>query len=536
MTFFYNLLNLKFNININTSENNEEIIVEGIKYKYIFKQSDKYFSKLNPKQLVETIIKHNNFKDLLSNLDLNFYIIIWSEDYLFCAVDHISSYQLLYKIDEKNISILNDLSKLKFKINEFASKTIINSGYTIGNQTLNDNYKSLMPCEYILYKNKKKEIDLYHNIKFSYSSGMANLNQFEEVVGKLFTKLKNNYGDYNIVVPLSAGLDSRFVLSALKYFGFKKAKLFTHYFQNTRDKEIAKKLSNFFDYPIELISLNIADSRKVYKSKKFIEYQNFKQTGNVLNNHGDFISINKLIEKKFIKIDTDIIMNGQSGDFISGNHIPLFLYEEKNKPLKDVISKTLDFIISKHFNLWSEEKFNDDQIEIKKKIKNLYFNNIEKWVDIISSYEKFEFENRQVKWVIGQQKVYDFFNLNSYLPLWSLSFINFFTKKINVEQKKNQMFYREFLNKKNYANVWKSVPINPKEKFTLFFRIIRFLTKTLFLFLGREKWHKFEKKYLSYFMDSTCITTYYSYYQYIASKKIPRNAIALLAREFLKTK
>jgi asparagine synthase (glutamine-hydrolysing) len=529
-------LHLKFDIEVKTSEKNDETTINGNKYKYIFKQSDQNFSKLNKKNLIKKIVLEDNFRNNLEKLDLNFYLIIWSKNFLFCTVDHISSFQLLYKITDKKIVIKDNLSELNFVSNQFARKTIINSGYTLGAQTLSNSYKTLMPCEYIIYNNNKIEIDFYYNINFSYSKNLASESQFEKVIEKLFIRLKKNYGENNIIVPISSGLDSRFILSALKYFGFKNVKLFTHYFQNIRDKRIAKMLSQYFDYPIEFVNLKIKDSRNIYKSREFNEYKNYRQTQNVLNNHGDFISIFKLIKKKFININTDLIMNGQSGDFISGNHIPLFLFEDKDKPLNDLISKTLDFIILKHFNLWSEKKINKDQLEIKQHIKKLYFKKIENWQDIISSYEKFEFENRQVKWVIGQQKVYDFFGLNSYLPLWSLSMIDFFTKKIHIEQKKNQIFYKEFLIKKNYSNVWKSIPINPKENFTLTFSIIRLIFKGFFLFLGKEKWHNFEKKYLSYFMDSTCITTCYPYIHYIKAKKIPRNAIAFIARDFLKNK
>ena len=81
-------------------------------------------------------------------------------------------------------------------------------------------------------------------------------------------------------------------------------------------------------------------------------------------------------------------------------------------------------------------------------IKEKYFNNVKKIHEIIGSYEKFEFENRQVKWVIGQQKVYDFFKLSCYLPLWSITLVDFFSNKISVEQKKGQKLYKELLIKK----------------------------------------------------------------------------------------
>ena len=42
----------------------------------------------------------------------------------------------------------------------------------------------------------------------------------------------------------------------------------------------------------------------------------------------------------------DVVINGQTGDYISGNHIP------QNQKKKNINLKNyLDFIIEKHFNL-----------------------------------------------------------------------------------------------------------------------------------------------------------------------------------------
>tara|TARA_Y100000590_G_scaffold465450_1_gene637810 strand:- start:405 stop:2015 length:1611 start_codon:yes stop_codon:yes gene_type:complete len=524
--------NTKYKININLNENYKEIEINKVKYKYILKLSDQNFSKIDVNILLNKIISNDNFQKYFFDLDLNFYLIIWSEDFLFCAVDHVCSYQLLYEINKNEINIINNISSIKFKKNKFAEKLIYYSGYSIGNQTLCDEFKSLLPCEYILYKDENLKLDKYYNVDYKYQIEPNKFKNFEETVSKLFNNLKKRYDHCNIIIPLSAGMDSRFILSALKYFNFKKIKLFTHYFINKRDQKIAYKISKYLNYPIEFVNLKINDCKKIYRSENFNKYLNYNLTGNSINNHGDYISVQKLIKKNFIDLKTDIIMNGQSGDFITGNHIPLFLFED-NSSIDQLLEKTLNYIIFKHYNFWSEKQINRDQMVIKDYIKKKYFNNVSTKDEIISMYEKFEFENRQVKWVVGQQKVYDFFGLNCFLPLWSLLIIDFFTKRINLKQRKNQKFYRDFLINKNYSNIWRNIPVNPKEKFTYAFRLIRFISKCFFFFFGKKKWHDFEKKYLNYFMDSTLISTYYDYRVFIKTKKIPRNAAALLARDYL---
>ena len=531
MEFDQKLNNLEIKVNVN--EPIKEIKINSIVYNYIFKLSDDKFSTLNKNELIKQIIIEDDFRKKLYEIDSNFFLIIWSKNYLFCSVDHIGSYQLAYKFKNKQIIISDDILSTQDNISKHSYNSILYSGYTLDNNTLYEEYKTLHPCEYLIYKDNYIKRDFFYNIKFTYNQIKTNEIELEKIIEKLFLTIKKKYNNCNIIVPLSAGIDSRLILSSLKYFGFKNAKLFTHYNQNKRDKNAAISLSKYFDYPLELIELNLYDCKRIYRSKKFKDFQNYKLIFNSLNNHGDFISIEKLINKNYLDIKTDLIMNGQSGDFISGNHIPNFLFEKNDENISNLIEKTLDYIIFKHFNLWSEDKINDDQLIIRNKIKEIYFSMAKNSHDIIGNYEKFEFENRQVKWVIGQQKVYDFFNLNSYLPLWSITLLDFFSQKINLEQKKEQQLYKELLIKKNYSGVWKSIPINPKEKFGLFFRFIRFFFKCIFFFFGKSRWHRFEKKYLSYFMDSTYVTSFYKYFDYIKTKKIPRNAVALMARDFL---
>ena len=124
-------------------------------------------------------------------------------------------------------------------------------------------------------------------------------------------------------------MDSRFIVSAMKYFDFKNVKIFSYSYQNRRDTITAKKIADYLNYPIELIYLKINNSKKIYRSIEFKKYLNYKNTGNSLNNPGDFLPLYKMLNQKFILKNTDIIINGQAGDFISGNHIPLFYLTKK---------------------------------------------------------------------------------------------------------------------------------------------------------------------------------------------------------------
>ena len=52
-------------------------------------------------------------------------------------------------------------------------------------------------------------------------------------------------------------------------------------------------------------------------------------------------------------------------------------------------------------------------------------------------YEKWEYEERQIKYVVNGQKTYDFWGVDWFLPLWDSEFVKFghpFTKDIDINK------------------------------------------------------------------------------------------------------
>ena len=64
--------------------------------------------------------------------------------------------------------------------------------------------------------------------------------------------------------------------------------------------------------------------------------------------------------------------------------------------------------------------------------------------------------------------------------------MDFFSNKMTFEEKKHEYFYKEFLLKKNFYQVWNKIEINPNETFSIKLKIIRFLFKFIFFFLARN--------------------------------------------------
>ena len=264
------------------------------------------------------------------------------------------------------------------------------------------------------------------------------------------------------------------------------------------------------------------------------EYTNFSDSLASWSYVQDFFAVNSLIKRKIINKD-NIILNGNTGDFISGGHLPALKLNSNIK--KDNLKNILSYIIKKHFSLW-ENYFDDKQNNIITKmlldtlpqeLKNL---RTDKEYKI---YEYIEFVNRQSNYVIQGQRVYDFYNIKWDLPLWHDEYLNFWNR-VPYNLKVDQTLYKFMLFKNNWGNVWKNIPINKYSISPISIRYIKNFLKIFFLFKNKNDWEMFDKKYLAYFTELVPHYSYFNYFDIIKNKKIARNAVAWHVDHYLKLK
>ena len=109
-------------------------------------------------------------------------------------------------------------------------------------------------------------------------------------------------------------------------------------------KEIAKKL-NVPWYPIIYNNLIVRES---FNTQKYINFLQYSDNLSALYFMQDFLALEYLQRKRLIPKNS-IIVNGQTGDFISGNHL---INSNKNKKNEDSIKN----FINKHYKNWHKLK------------------------------------------------------------------------------------------------------------------------------------------------------------------------------------
>ena len=477
----------------------------------------------------------NNLENLIKNTNEHFGIIVIYRAWALAAVDPCRSRPIFWTKLNKEILFSNNALKLS----NISNSNIDNnqriafqmSGYTIGNGTLWKNIKNINSGELIFYNSYNSvNIIKYH---LNYSAKITN-NSFtsfkKELKNNIYLLIKNLIKKANgntIVVPLSAGLDSRLIVSGLYEFKYKNVKCFSYGLKNNFESIASQKIAKKLGYKWQFVEINNKISNTFYSSKEFIKFYNEYCDGCSTPGVQDLFAISQLKKINYFD-ENDIIVNGNSGDFISGGHIPNSAkYWKLSANINNLINKIFDSHFNKHYSLWNELKNNKNKNVIKEEIFNQIkdYRNISTALSPHCMLELIELENRQSKYVINFQRVYDFYNIKWLLPLWNKSFLKFWCK-VPLKYKINQKLYKETLIELNMGNVWtheynfKQIISPPGIKY------FRNFLKIFFILLGKNTWHNFDKKYLSYWYDNICGQSIFPYKKIIKNKNNARHFVS----------
>src|SRR5262249_24277154 len=141
--------------------------------------------------------------------------------------------------------------------------------------------------------------------------------QFEGMFDKLVGSLQGR----PVMLPLSGGLDSRLIAAGLHRKGYRDVICFAYgragKFEAQQSREVAERL----DYQWHFVPYAPRKTRDFARSASYAEHLAFADTAAAVPFLHDLAAIHDLAGRGLIPKDA-IFINGQSGDFITGNHVP----------------------------------------------------------------------------------------------------------------------------------------------------------------------------------------------------------------------
>ena len=399
---------------------------------------------------------YSNIKFFLNSLTSNFAFIYQDDSIVIAAVDRISSYNVFYTDVDSVIKFSNSSRVLAKENNEtnVNNSSVLNlkmNGYVLGGNTILENIYRIGSAEFAYYNKNdgKLVIDEYthffsHKLVTRHQDDL--IDELDYITDKILLRNISNADGATIWVPLSGGIDSRLVLCKLLDLGYDNVRTFSFGIPNNYDALRAKEVANRLGVDWFFLPPTSNHLKSYYNSndrRAFWEYADGLYT---VPNLQWMYAMQKLIKMGEMRTG-DVIINGNSGDFITGQNTPKI---NDDTTLHDVYS----MVIKKHFSLNSallNESTNRFAID---SISNIIDTLPQDSRELIKLYDLWEWKERQSKRVVNAQRNYEYLGLKWELPLWDKEYFDFW-KELDVVHKANGSLYFKYLEKKNFYGLFK---------------------------------------------------------------------------------
>ena len=475
----------------NFSYKNYKIFIKG----FLYNANNKKFLNL----VIQNLIIKKNLTFFNNNYG-EYTLVIYSKNFKIILSDPSRTFPIYFYKEKNTLCVSDDPKKIQekynlIKLNKDMVKIALMSGYTIGRYTIYEKVYTINAGEIVEFIKEKTESSYYSDI-YRNKAVKKNYNQYKyeylKILNDIFLDLKKKIGSKNIYLALSAGDDSKLVLSMLKKLNFKNVTCFSYGLKNNWESLAAKTYAKKLGYNFKFIPIESNIMINFFKSRTFKKYFNkmdyFDSTPSL---HEIYVidQIRRVIKKN------SVILNGQPADAFNGSYLPKnFLYKPQNKNL------FLEAVIKKHYSLW----INLVKYENIKLIKKYVINDLNKYFKMskVDNYKKMLFtsyQNRVCKYLHKNTQVYSYFNFETYTPYKDPRFLKFWSSVPNNHHYKRSLS-KAILQDLNFFNLW----INNKSQKNFHnskTKILRFFLKLLFIF-SKSKWKIFDKRFFGYKNDN----------------------------------
>jgi asparagine synthase (glutamine-hydrolysing) len=485
----------------------------------------------------------------LDGLDGHFALICAMPGRQIAAVDPVRSVPLFFADHDGATWISASSEKLRVTLglhdlDREAAVPLAMSGYTVGTRTLFRGLQQFAPGEFLVAADRAKPRRVRYHRYAPWQVQEDDDQAFEARLAdntlSLIERMARQAGGRLIAVPLSAGRDSRLVASALAETGARNVLCFSYGLPGSHEAMASRTIATKLGYDWHFVPFTPRSQRRFWSSELNARYQDFADSNCSTTVVHDLPAIHDLLERRVIDRQS-IIVNGNSGDYISGLHIQ----PPVNQVLPDLdyeaaVDTVVSTLIRKHFRLWESlaTAENDRRVASQLRAELDELDIAQLGADQIHGlYEYLEFQDRQSKYVISRQRIYEFLGVEWRLPLWSRTYLDFW-QSVPLRLKRGQSLYARMLNNSNWGGVWQGQDWSfPRYVSPPWMRHgVRPLAMALCLPFGKSNWHRFERRFLSYWMDLFALQAIESYPRIAFDRRGARHLVAWHTEAYLRRK
>ena len=340
------------------------------------------------------------------------------------------------------------------KLDELSAVEYLVCGYVTGQETLFCDVRKMQAGETLEFKPAQGgsvETNRYYRFfpeQYSDASEEELEDEFCAISEEMFAVQAQSLNGKRVVIPLSGGLDSRFVAGMLRKAGVEDVVCFTYGPEGNEDAAISKQVADSLGYQWKFVGYDEAVWGKCMGSQAMQDYWEYSSKGVSMPHVQDFPALLALAEEGYFTEDC-VFFPGHSADMLAGSHIPAN-YLEYEESRQDVV---VEDILRVHYKFWPLSNIPRrtglaDAIVDRIKSQSRFPGTANEWKQV-TRYEMWGAEARQALYVINSVRAYERVSPR-WRTLWDYSLMDFFLK-VPLEYRVGKRLYVNTLRKKLFT-------------------------------------------------------------------------------------
>jgi asparagine synthase (glutamine-hydrolysing) len=396
---------------------------------------------------------HNELETLLERLNGFYAWVTQSDTELSAGVDHVRSWPLFYGQMNGQLYLSDDSEWVREQVGDHEMDPVAReeyqlAGYVTGNETLFPNVKQLQAGEFLvaIHTEQGTVIKTHRYYRFLHTEPVtydeAQLReQLDHAAVRSIQRLIDYAKGRQIVVPLSGGYDSRLIVTLLNRLGYENVLTFNYGVPGNKESEYSQRVADALGLRWHFVEYSEDLWREASQMPELRDYQMRSSSWTSVSHFQDWLAVKIMKEQEGVLSHDCIFAPGHTGDFVAGGHIPVEAFTGKAFSTATVAK----VLFADHYNLAPH---------------NLFATGKQKWLDRISSateavtikadwqyadtYEKWDWQERQAKFICNSVRVYEFFGYDWWMPLWDLEFVLFW-ENVPLQLRKDRAYYVNYV-------------------------------------------------------------------------------------------
>lgn len=414
----------------------------------------------------------DEFVALLERLNGFFAVVQFAEDEYRLGVDRVRSIPLFYGISDKSVWIGDDCHWVAEQSgnqpwDEVFAAEFYHTGYVTSRDTLVPNVKQCMAGEAVfiniendgIVQSPRRYFRYRHKIPERYDANLLFENH-EKTLVAIFRRLISFANGRTVVIPLSGGYDSRLVALMLKRLEYPHVVCFSYGRLGNEETAISRQVAKDMGFEWKFVPYSNEMWAECYHSNERLAYERYSGTLCSLPHMQDWPAVKRLCDWGDISPDS-VVVPGHTGDLLGGGRSISYPRIYRDKQINN--SQVVNGLLTYHYQLWPLER---SAKEIQISICNRLRQQIEdiandRALNNAGIFETWNVENRQAKFIINSIRVYDFYKLSWWLPLWDNQYMGFWAS-FPLELRRNKQWYNSAVNALYQRISGRTAPTNIK--------------------------------------------------------------------------